>query len=208
MSKGQRLAAKIMKQTIAILAVTALAGCEYQTRLVSTPEQKIDESLLGTWKRQGGDAKIQVLKLSDYRYFAVCGSDAGITTPCPVDDIPIFQTEFIVPLTDGTKKVKYELMYWRAQRDGDALKVAHLNARLVPYDTPTVAELHAAIRKHKRDRKLFEEEATFMKTDEQPDATALDGAKLALPFLEQKWKGQEPDWEEVMKAYTRQQRRP
>ena len=135
-----------MKKFLLLLSLFVLAGCEYQARLVTTPEKGIEKELLGTWQRKGKDAKLQIFKLNDNRYFVFCDSAQGIATPCSVDDIPLFQTEFLTLRSDGTKKLNYELMYWRCRRDGESLKVACLNSRLVPYKTPTREKLIEAIR--------------------------------------------------------------
>lgn len=157
---------------IALLAVCVLlAGCEYVTPLVKSPEKEIDKRVLGLWERRMDDGRLErllVLPLGQKEYlvsFPSNSEDAMFARGClcEVAGRMIVQLEWFGTAKGKLPKEDRVFQFATYSFDAESMKVSMLNSDIVGKDVKTSEDMKASIENAKDNPALFKDERNFVK---------------------------------------------
>lgn len=158
-----------MKMLPLVLAlVLLLAGCDYHVALVATPDQPLQQGLIGLWQRQdNADQKelLQVLPLDKHQYLVVFpagqeGSLYGRACHWRNDALPMVQITWL-GATEPIPANQSPYQYARWELTGDALTVQLLNPEHVSNKTRSSTALANSITANADDPAIFREAMIF-----------------------------------------------
>jgi hypothetical protein len=140
------------------LCVLALAACQYEAPITSTPTRKVQEQLLGNWISNDGKENMRVRRLDDSTYvvyydgdlFRAYHSDLAETRFASVQDL-------------NSHDRKYAYVVWKLSDDGKRLTLGSINNKIIPKETRDSAAAAALLTKNARNPELFGEEIEFRK---------------------------------------------
>lgn len=182
-----------LKVMMTAVCLAFLGGCDYTVSLVKTPENPIDQALVGAWSRTDGNEQTErllVLPLGPNEYLV--SFPAGEKTAmfaraclCRAEDRTLAQLTWfgtaqgVLP-TDGRI-----FQYASYSVKGDRLYVNLLNADVVKRDAPTSEALLQSIAANRDNPNLFREAMAFKK---EPPPPADPQAQVTRPPMPAAWR--------------------
>jgi hypothetical protein len=142
----------------ALLAVAlALAGCDYQVPLTSSPTRPVEPQVLGDWIGIGDETDTLHLRQLDERtYIAVVDGDAYRVHHSDFAGLPLVSTQDL-----NSSDRKYCLYTWTLQDDGKRLVLRRVSTRVVSDEINASDELQRQLQLHLQDPALLSEEIAF-----------------------------------------------
>ncbi len=154
---------------VAMLGVL-LIGCEYTVPLVTKPETKIDQALLGVWERttDGKQERLLVLPLDETEYlvsFPAGNEESLFARACltRIGGEPLVQLRWFGTAQGVLPDDNSVYQYATYAVSGDTLTVQMLNSEVVAKETKTTDELLRAITESIDQPDLFREGMVFQR---------------------------------------------
>ena len=142
-----------------LLALSLLAGCNYDVALTATPTRKIDERLVGDWLG-GDDGKdvMSVRQLDDSTYAVAMDHDIYRAFHSDFADTAFVSVQ---SLQSNRDHGKYVYVTWALSADGDRLTVRTVSIKVVPEETKDRAALQKLIKANLANPALFADPLVF-----------------------------------------------
>jgi hypothetical protein len=165
-----------MRSAVAIGVAVALTGCDFLVPISHEPAGRLDESLVGLWRRtdpSGPTEDLLVLKWDEGHWLVSlpAGRQDALYArgwPVRVADRTLVQLEWI---GSGKGAVvqdarRYQLATW--SRDGDRLIIRRINPEVVGRDWCESQRLREAIEKTLNQPDVFIDERVFHRVPQEP----------------------------------------
>lgn len=159
-----------MKILAAALVGMLLVGCEYTVPLVTKPETKIDQALLGVWQRTTDDKQERLLVLpldaTEYLVSFPAGNNESLFARACLTQIggePLVQLRWFGTAQGVLPEDSRVYQYATYAVSGDTLTVQMLSSEVVPKETKTSEELLRAITEAMDQPDLFREAMVFQR---------------------------------------------
>ena len=160
----------IARAILGFSIMAVLAGCDYDVKLVDTPNVPVNKALAGSWELATENPtdidRMDITLLSENEYKIVWHMDAEKSLHaraciCNSADLKLIQITWLGAEPDFTMGDMHVYQYAAYDLDGDKLTIRMLNADVVNKKAKTPAELLAAIKANKENPKLFREELSY-----------------------------------------------
>jgi hypothetical protein len=140
------------------LCVLALAACQYEAPITSTPTRKVQEQLLGNWISNDGNENMRVRRLDDSTYVVYYDGDLFRAYHSDLAETPFASVQDL-----NSNDRKYAYVIWKVSDDGKRLTLGSINNKIIPKETKGSAAVAALLTKNARNPGLFGEEIEFRK---------------------------------------------
>ena len=140
----------------------ALAGCEYDVPITSSPTNKVDERLLGNWVSQDQKDAMEVGKYDDSNY-VVSFKSGGLfkVFSSAIDDVQFVSVQGI---SKGDRKFYY--WAWKLNPDGN-LSLRNVNDKIVPDSTKDSKTVRKLLKENLKNPELLGKESIFVPEKKQ-----------------------------------------
>ena len=139
------------------LCILALAACEYEVPITSSPTRKVEERLLGDWTSADGKEKMNVRSLDESIYVVYYDGDLFRAYHSDIGDIRFAVQDL------NSKEHRFTYLVWQLSKDGKSLRLRNVNSKVIPKDTKDSAAVVALLKENAGNPELFGEEMQFNK---------------------------------------------
>lgn len=140
------------------LCALAVAGCQYEIPITSSPTRKVEPGLLGDWTSADGKEKLKLRSLDDSVYIVYYDGDLFRAYHSDVAETPFATVQDL-----NSNDRKYVYIIWKLSDDGNNLRLKNVNNKVVPKETKDPAAVVAVLTRNARNPELFGEEIEFRK---------------------------------------------
>lgn len=153
---------------LALALVLLLAGCDYHVALVNTPDQPLQQGLVGLWQRQDEAGKkelLQILPLDKHQYllaFPAGNVNCLYARACHWrnDALPMVQITWLGSTEPiAADQPQFQYAHWKLA--GDTLTVQLLNPEQISAGTRSSTALANSITANADDPMIFREAMVF-----------------------------------------------
>jgi hypothetical protein len=140
------------------LCALALAACQYEAPITSSPTRKVQEQLLGNWISNDGKENMRVRRLDDSTYVVYYDGDLFRAYHSDLAETPFASVQDL-----NSNDRKYAYVVWKLSDDGKRLTLGSINNKIIPKETKDSAAVAALLTKNARNPELSGEEIEFRK---------------------------------------------